>query len=113
MTSISLALQAAEADLQKHERKLSKFISKSQPYFEQKDSFNKALEAQKARVQAVQREVTARKKSYAQSLRNLEEISESIHARRKLKLPREPGVGAEYESFASYDLDECDRASFQ
>ena len=56
------------------------------------------------------------KAEYSQSLRNLEEISESIHARRKLRhlwshpeiSAREPGVGAELE----FDLDQaCDRAS--
>lgn len=57
------------------------------------------------------------KSQYSQSLHNLEEISESIHIRRKVrqlwahKIPpwtqREPGVGAELD----YDLDECDRGS--
>ena len=60
--------------------------------------------------------MTQAKAEYSQSLRNLEEISESIHARRKLRhfwshpelSTREPGVGAELE----YDLDQaCDRAS--
>ena len=50
---------------------------------------------------------------YAKSLRKLEEISESIHAQRKLKQKlnqfREPGVGAEeyLKSLPSYDLDDC------
>ena len=53
-------------------------------------------------------QVLAVKGTYARSLRNLEQISESIHAARKFKqpLPREPGVGAELKSLPSYDLDD-------
>ena len=46
-------------------------------------------------------QVSTAKANYAKSLRMLEEISESIHARRQLKrkinVLREPGVGAEFE----------------
>lgn len=38
--------QAAEAEVQRLEKKLSKFIQKSQPYFEQKDIFNKVSDSQ-------------------------------------------------------------------
>ena len=83
-------------------------IQKSQLYFEQKDAFNKALESQKKRVQDLQEKVTKAKALYSKSLRNLEDISESIHARRKLKQlwshksssTRQLGVGAELD----YDL---------
>ena len=52
-------------------------------------------------------QVLAVKGTYARSLRNLEQISESIHAARKFKQPlREPGVGAELKSLPSYDLDD-------
>ena len=76
------------------------------------DIFNKALESQKKRVQHLQEKVSVAKLQYSKSLRNLEEISESIHARRKLRhlwsvSDRQPGVGAELE----FDLDVCDRAS--
>lgn len=87
--------QKCEAEVQGLEKKLGKFVHKSQPYFEQKDAFNKALAAQKAHVEDLQVKVHQKKAAYSQSLRNLEEISESIHERRRLKLPREPGVGAE------------------
>lgn len=70
-----------------------------------------ALESQKSLVQELQSKVVKRKSLYAQSLRNLEEISESIHAQRKLRLGREPGVGAELTSIPSFDLDLCDLAS--
>ena len=43
----------------------------------------KALNSEKARVGALQTKITETKAGYAQSLRNLEDISESIHARRK------------------------------
>ena len=50
--------------------------------------------------------MVSRKRMYAQSLRNLEDISESIHAKRRLKMPREPGVGAELMSIpSSIDLE--------
>ena len=49
-----LKLQAAEAHVQKLEKKLAKVIQKSQPYFEQKEVFNKALKSQKSRVQETQ-----------------------------------------------------------
>jgi hypothetical protein len=54
-------------------------------YFEQKDIFNAALESQKKRVQELQLKVTQAKAQYSRSLRNLEDISESIHERRKLR----------------------------
>lgn len=105
---------AAEHEVQRLEKKLQKHIQKSQPYFEHKDILNKALESQKKRVQDLQAKVTGAKTQYSKSLRNLEDISESIHAKRKLRqlwahnVPaREPGVGAELD----FDLDTCDRGS--
>eukprot|EP00095_Tigriopus_kingsejongensis_P007357 maker-scaffold706_size108852-snap-gene-0.14 protein:Tk07357 transcript:maker-scaffold706_size108852-snap-gene-0.14-mRNA-1 annotation:"hypothetical protein DAPPUDRAFT_48825" len=107
------AFQIAEAEVHKLEKKLSRHIHKSQPYFEQKDLFNKALADQKSKVQELQRKISGTKAQYAQSLRNLEDISESIHEQRKLREPREPGVGAELNSLPSFDLDECDMVSMQ
>ena len=107
------SFQAAEAELQRLEKKLSKVIQRSQPYFEQKDVFNKALESQKGRVQVLQRKVSQSKAQYAKSLRNLEDISESIHQRRKLsgqlsQQLRHPAVGREAQRLPSFDLDHCD-----
>ena len=76
----------AEQEVQHLEKKIRKYIQKSRPYFEEKDAFNKTLESQKTRVQKLQEEVRASKVEYAKSLRALEEISESIHARRKLRM---------------------------
>ena len=44
---------AAEQEVQRLQRKLQRYIQTSQPYFEQKDIFNKALESQKKRVQVI------------------------------------------------------------
>ena len=95
----SAAFTEIEAKVKTLEKKLSRHIEKSKPYFEQKDVFNKALNAEKARVQQLQvleipfivhswflqlfsqARIAATKSEYAQSLRNLEDISESIHHR--------------------------------
>lgn len=104
---------AAEQACQRLEKRLKKHVVKAQPYFEQKEAFNKTLEAQKEQVQQLQSKVSIAKADYAKSLRKLEEISESIHAQRKFKQKmdqfREPGVGAEehLKSLPSFDLDEC------
>ncbi len=112
----ALAFRLAEDDVQKLEKKLGKFVSRSKAYFERKDAFNKALEAQKKRVEDLQCKVTSSKADYAAGLRNLEAISESIHAKRKLKGLRLPGVGAEETDkglvkLPSFDLDTCDVVS--
>ena len=76
----------AEQEVQHLEKKLKKHIQKSRPYFEEKDAFNNTLESQKKRVHKLQEEVRASKVEYAKSLRALEDISESIHARRKQRM---------------------------
>jgi len=86
--SKSAAFTDIESKVKMLEKKLSRHIDKSKPYFEQKDIFNKALNSEKTRVGALQVKITQSKTQYAQSLRNLEDISESIHARRKLTQSR-------------------------
>ena len=76
----------AEQEVQHLEKKLRKFVQKSRPYFEEKDAFNHTLESQKNRVHKLQDEVRVSKLEYAKSLRALEDISESIHARRQLRM---------------------------
>lgn len=90
-----------ESKVKTLEKKLSRHIDKSKPYFEQKDIFNKALNSEKARVGALQVKISQTKSQYAQSLRNLEDISESIHARRKLTQSRLENP--EFDSL-TYDL---------
>jgi len=100
--SKSAAFTEIEAKVKTLEKKLSRHIEKSKPYFEQKDVFNKALNSEKSRVQQLQARIASTKSEYAQSLRNLEDISESIHHRRKLT--QQARDGTQYDSLA-YDLD--------
>ncbi|XP_063603813.1 SH3 domain-binding protein 5-like [Penaeus indicus] len=89
------AFTQAEQRVQQLQRGLKSSINKSLIYFEEKANVQSQLQAQKERVQQLQRAITASKTSYAQSLRSLEQISEEIHEQRRCRLPREPGVGAE------------------
>lgn len=52
------------------------------PYYELKAEFNHMLELQKQRVQALEVQVSASKFTYADALRNLEQISDEIHRSR-------------------------------
>ncbi|XP_010017363.1 PREDICTED: SH3 domain-binding protein 5-like, partial [Nestor notabilis] len=89
--------QEAEAKVQTLQKSLKKVIVKSKPYFELKAQFNQILEEHKAKVTALERAVAQAKTRYSVALRNLEEISEQIHARRlqRLGLGRAPPLGAE------------------
>ena len=49
---------AAEQACQRLEKRLKKNVVKSHHYFEQKDAFNKTLEAQKFQVQSLQSKVS-------------------------------------------------------
>lgn len=102
----SAAFTQAEARVKTLEKKLSRHIERSKPYFEQKDTFNKALNAEKARIQGLQAKICQTKSQYAQSLRNLEDISESIHQRRKISQRRVEEKKEEYISL-TYDLEYC------
>lgn len=90
-------------------------VQKSRPYFEQKEDFQTKLMAQKKKVEELQRSVAQAKLLYAETLKNLEMISEEIHEKRAALRPREPGVGAEKNSSPppslNFDLDECDITS--
>ena len=117
--SKSAAFTDIEQKVKVLEKKLSRHIDKSKPYFEQKEIFNKvrrvkrvcyiklftvlcqALNSEKTRVGSLQIKISQSKTQYAQSLRNLEEISESIHAKRKLTETRLEG---QMDSL-HYDLD--------
>jgi len=87
--------------LQLLESKLSRNINKSRPYFEEKELCQGQLAAQKDRVESLQLQVAAVKRSYANSLKELEAISLEIHQKRgnvcvdDAPGVREPGVGAE------------------
>ncbi|VDK56581.1 unnamed protein product [Anisakis simplex] len=78
-------------------------IKKSRHYFDQRIEFTRVLEQQKDLIVKLEIEVRQKKFDYTTSLRNLEQISDSIHEQRSLSsMKRETGVGCEYpETFAS------------
>lgn len=88
----------AEAKVQTLQKSLKRTIIKSRPYFELKAQFNTVLEEHKARVTCLEVKVSQAKLRYSGTLRNLEQISEEIHAKRTHgpHLPRRaPPLGAE------------------
>uniref|UniRef100_A0A669DEI6 SH3 domain-binding protein 5 n=1 Tax=Oreochromis niloticus TaxID=8128 RepID=A0A669DEI6_ORENI len=74
--------QDAEARVQTLQKALKKVILKSKPYFELKAQFNHILEEHKAKVVQLEEQVAKVKMRYSVALRNLEQISEQIHAQR-------------------------------
>ncbi|XP_038672507.1 SH3 domain-binding protein 5-like, partial [Scyliorhinus canicula] len=89
--------QEAEGRVQELQKSLKRVIIKSRPYFELKAQFNQILEEHKAKVTALEKQVSQAKTKYSVALRNLEQISEQIHARRlqRLGCRRASPVGAE------------------
>ncbi|XP_038626284.1 SH3 domain-binding protein 5-like [Tachyglossus aculeatus] len=92
--------QQAEARVQALQKALRRPIAKSRPYFELKAQFNHVLEEHKAQVTGLEQQVAQAKTRYSVALRNLEQISEQIHARRRGPLAprgsrRTSPVGAE------------------
>ncbi|KAL0962052.1 hypothetical protein UPYG_G00335110 [Umbra pygmaea] len=79
------------------EKKLKRTINKSRPYFELKAKYYLQLEQLKRCVDERQEKLTVVKAEYRTALRNLETISEEIHARRRSMVmgTRGRGVGAE------------------
>ncbi|CAF2841058.1 unnamed protein product [Rotaria sp. Silwood2] len=67
-------------------------INKSKPYYETKVEFHKELDFQKRKVSGLENCVNEAKSQYQESLRNLERISNEIHAKRQQKmLPNKSG----------------------
>lgn len=103
--------QQAEARVQALQKTLRRAIGKSRPYFELKAQFSQILEEHKARVTELEQQVAQAKTRYSVALRNLEQISEQIHARRRGLPPQHPGprrsspVGAEAVPDGSEDRD--------
>lgn len=97
----ALICKQIEENLKHNEEKLQKFVNKSRSYFEEKALCHYQLNTQKQRIETLKQEINKAKHFYAQTLKNLEQISNEIHMKRGtkpddeiLKLPREPGVGA-------------------
>ncbi|NP_001125840.1 SH3 domain-binding protein 5-like [Pongo abelii] len=82
--------QQAEARVQALQKTLRRAIGKSRPYFELKAQFSQILEEHKAKVTELEQQVAQAKTRYSVALRNLEQISEQIHARRRGDLPPHP-----------------------
>ncbi|XP_076157653.1 SH3 domain-binding protein 5-like [Alosa pseudoharengus] len=74
--------QEAEARVQTLQKALKRVIVKSKPYFELKAQFNHILEEHKSKVVQLEERVAKVKTRYSVALRNLEQISEQIHAQR-------------------------------
>ncbi|XP_030645240.1 SH3 domain-binding protein 5-like [Chanos chanos] len=74
--------QEAEARVQTLQKALKRVIIKSKPYFELKAQFNHILEEHKSKVVQLEERVAKVKTRYSVALRNLEQISEQIHAQR-------------------------------
>ncbi|XP_041665391.1 SH3 domain-binding protein 5-like [Cheilinus undulatus] len=91
------------------EKKLKRTINKSRPYFELKAKYYLQLEQLKRQVDERQAKLVAAKAEYRSALRNLESISEEIHAqRRSIAMgTREQGVGAEgdNEDISSFKME--------
>ncbi|XP_071763254.1 SH3-binding domain protein 5-like, a [Centroberyx gerrardi] len=79
---VTHACQEAEARVQTLQKSLKRVIVKSKPYFELKAQFNHILEEHKAKVLQLEQHVAKVKTRYSIALRNLEQISEQIHAQR-------------------------------
>lgn len=79
---VTHACQEAEARVQMLQKSLKRVILKSKPYFELKAQFNHILEENKTKVLQLEQHVAKVKTRYSIALRNLEQISEQIHAQR-------------------------------
>ncbi|KAI1902444.1 hypothetical protein AGOR_G00044820 [Albula goreensis] len=93
--------QEAEAKVQALQKSLRRVILKSRPYFELKSQFNLILEDHKHKVMQLEDRVSKVKTRYSVALRNLEQISEQIHAQRgqgKDVEGRSSPVGAEADN---------------
>lgn len=60
------------------EKDLKRSISKSQPYYDEKNRWNVQMEAQKARIDEIERALAQVKVSYKEAMKNLSNISEQV-----------------------------------
>ncbi|XP_010964362.2 SH3 domain-binding protein 5 [Camelus ferus] len=97
---------AAMGRMRHLEKKLKRAINKSKPYFELKAKYYMQLEQLKKTVDDLQAKLALAKGEYKAALRNLETISDEIHARRRSGTmgPRGRGVGAEGSGASAEDL---------
>lgn len=90
------------------------------PYFELKSNYNHQMEEQKQRVKKLESQVAQAKASYAEALRNLEQISDEIHQIRNHEMfggftdplgVRGLGVGAESPHKSSKNVRDSGKSS--
>ncbi|XP_023658388.1 SH3-binding domain protein 5-like, a isoform X2 [Paramormyrops kingsleyae] len=115
--------QDAEARVQTLQKALKRVIIKSKPYFELKAQFNYILEEHRTKVLQLEERVSKVKTRYSVALRNLEQISEQIHAQRgrsratKRKTKscggRSPPIGAESDLGAASEGGACGGGTIQ
>ncbi|XP_008429257.1 SH3-binding domain protein 5-like, a [Poecilia reticulata] len=112
---VTHACQEAEARVQTLQKSLKRVIVKSKPYFELKSQLNHILEDHKTKVLQLEQNVSKVKTRYSVALRNLEQISEQIHAQRGRDPPdcptRSPPVGAESDTRVREDDAACGAAA--
>lgn len=70
--------QTSEEKCQNLERELKKHIAKSQSYYDEKFRWNLQMEAQKARIEELERTLAVSKISYKEAMHNLSSISEEV-----------------------------------
>ncbi|XP_061771540.1 SH3-binding domain protein 5-like, a isoform X2 [Nerophis ophidion] len=116
---VTHACQEAEARVQVLQKSLKRAIIKSKPYFELKAQFNHILEEHKTKVLQLEQHVSKVKTRYSITLKNLEDISEQIHAQRGRDQDegcptvcggRSPPVGAESDAGAQKEGGACGSA---
>ncbi|XP_013884187.1 SH3 domain-binding protein 5-like [Austrofundulus limnaeus] len=118
---VTHSCQEAEARVQMLQKSLKRVILKSKPYFELKAQLNNILEDHKTKVLQLEQNVSKVKTRYSIALRNLEQISEQIHAQRGRDLVegglpiiyggRSPPVGAESDSTVQEEGGACGGAA--
>ncbi|KAG5891765.1 hypothetical protein JTB14_012499 [Gonioctena quinquepunctata] len=81
------AITKSSLSIRRSLMKMSSLLSQHElmflPYYEMKAHYNQLLEQQKSRVQTLESQVSTAKLTYADALRNLEQISDEIHLNRK------------------------------
>lgn len=82
------------------------------PYFEMKAQFNQMLEQQKTKVQNLESQVSTSKLTYADALRNLEQISDEIHRSRSKSHTTKPITPVTNNKQKSFDTLSDDLSDF-
>ncbi len=79
--------QTAEERCKFLEQDLKRHINKSQLYYDEKNRWTIQMEAQKTRIQDLEKTLHLTKITYKEAMHNLAKISEEIHMKRKNMMP--------------------------